>query len=120
MFIGDRMKGIKNIVYKINNQALIINIGEKNQIEYKDILGTVSQEKIFEYLENFFGIIDNWDKEYINTSMIDGINWDLSIIYYDGNKKEYRGRAKYPNNFEAFERLNQKLINKVQNGQFNY
>ena len=52
--------------------------------------------------------------------MIDGINWDLSIIYYDGNKKEYRGRANYPNNFEAFERLNKKLINEVQNGQFNY
>ena len=48
--------------------------------------------------------------------MIDGSSWSLSIIYSNGNKKEYSGKSSYPNNFEAFERLNQKLIDEVQNG----
>ena len=69
-----------------------------------------------EYLRNLFCIIDSWNKEYINTKMIDGSSWSLSIIYSNGNKKEYSGKSSYPNNFEAFERLNQKLINEVQNG----
>ena len=110
------MKGIKSIIYEINEQTLSINIGEKSQVKYKDILSIISEEKVFKYLRNLFGIIDNWDKEYINTSMIDGSSWKLSIIYSNGNKEEYNGRSSYPNNFEAFERLNQKLINEVQNG----
>ena len=110
------MKGIKSIIYEIANQTLIINIGEKNQIKYKDISSIISEEKVFEYLKNLFRIIDNWDKEYINTRVIDSDNWKLSIVYYNDNVKEYFGKSSYPNNFEALERLNQKLINEVQNG----
>lgn len=111
------MKDIKIIIYEINGQTLLsIDIGEKIQIKYKDISSVISEEKFFKYLEKFFGIIDNWDKEYINTNVIDVNNWKLSIIYSNGNKKEYRGKSSYPNNFEAFERLNQELIDEVQNG----
>ena len=110
------MKGIKNVIYEIDGQTLSINIEEKNQIKYKDISSIISEEKTFEYLRNLFCIIDNWNKEYINTKMIDGSSWNLSIIYSNGNKKEYSGKSSYPNNFEAFERLNQKLIDEVQNG----
>ena len=110
------MKDIKIIIYEINGQTLSIGIGEKIQIKYKDISSVISEERFFKYLEKFFGIIDNWDKEYINTNVIDGNNWKLSIIYSNGNKKEYRGKSSYPNNFEAFERLNQELIDEVQIG----
>lgn len=110
------MKGIKSIIYEIDAESLIINIGEKIQIEYKDILKIISKEKTLEYLKSLFHIIDSWEKEYINIKTIDGSSWKLSIIYFDGNKKEYSGRSSYPNNFEAFERLNQKLIDEVQNG----
>lgn len=107
------MKGIKSIIYEANGHTLIINIGEKNQIIYKDILCIVSEEKIMEYLMNLFCIIDNWKKEYVNTKVIDNSNWKLSIIYSSGNKKEYKGISSYPRNFEAFERLNQKIIDEV-------
>ena len=110
------MKDIKSIIYEIDGQTLSINIGKKSQIKYKDISIIISEEKTFEYLRNLFCIIDSWNKEYINTKTIDGSNWKLSIIYSNGNKKEYSGKASYPNNFEAFERLNQKLIDEVQNG----
>ena len=110
------MKGIKSIIYEIDGQTLSINIREKSQIKYKDISIIISEEKTFEYLRNLFCIIDSWNKEYINTKMIDGSSWSLSIIYSNGNKKEYSGKSSYPNNFEAFERLNQKLIDEVQNG----
>ena len=110
------MKGVKSIIYEIDGQTLSINIGEKSQIKCKDISSIISEEKVFEYLRNLFSIIDNWNKEYINTRIIDGGNWKLSIIYSNGNKKEYIGKSSYPNNFEAFERLNQKLIDEAQNG----
>ena len=110
------MKSIKSIIYEIDGQNLVINIGDKNQIKYKDISSIISEEKVYEYLRTLFSIIDNWNKEYINTRIIDSGNWKLSIIYSNGNKKEYSGKSSYPNNFEAFERLNQKLINEVQNG----
>ena len=110
------MKGIKSIIYEIDGQTLSINIREKSQIKYKDISIIISEEKTFEYLRNLFCIIDSWNKEYIDTRMIDGSSWNLYIIYSNGNKKEYSGKASYPNNFEAFERLNQKLIDEVQNG----
>ncbi len=110
------MKGIKSIIYEIDGKNLVINIGDKNKIKYKDISIIISEEKTFEYLRNLFCIIDSWNNEYINTRMIDGSSWNLSIIYANGNKKEYIGKSNYPNNFEAFERLNQKLIDEAQNG----
>lgn len=110
------MKGIKSIIYEIDGQTLSINIGEKSQIKYKDISIIISEEKTFEYLRNLFCIIDSWNKEYIDTRMIDGSSWNLYIIYSNGNKKQYSGKSSYPNNFEAFERLNQKLIDEAQNG----
>lgn len=110
------MKGIKSIIYEIDGKTLSINIGEKCQIKYKDITSIISEEMFFEYLRNLFSIIDNWNKEYINTIIIDSGNWKLSIIYTNGNKREFIGKSSYPNNFEAFERLNQKLIDEVQNG----
>lgn len=110
------MKDVKSIVYEIDGQILSINIGEKSQIKYGNILSVISKEKLFKYLEELLCIIVNWDDEYINTNVIDGSNWKLSIIYFNDNKKEYRGKSSFPNNFEAFESLNQKLIKDVQNG----
>lgn len=110
------MKGIKSIVYEIDDQYLIIGIGDKNLIKYKDISSIINKEKIIEYLKNLFCIIDSWKNEYINTKIIDGRSWNLSIIYSNGMTREYIGKSSYPNNFEAFERLNQKLIDEVQNG----
>jgi len=110
------MVDIKSIEYENNEKKLIINISDKIQILYKDILNIIDDQLLFKYLENLFCIIDDWEKEYINTKMIGGNNWKLSIAYMNGNKKEYSGKSSYPTNFEAFERLNQKLINEVQNG----
>lgn len=107
---------IKSIVYENNDQNLIINIRDKSQILYKDILNIIDNQLISKYLENLFCIIDDWEEEYINIKMINGNNWKLSIVYTNGNKKEYSGKSSYPTNFEAFERLNQKLINEVQSG----
>ena len=110
------MRSIKSITYEIDGRTLSINIREKIQIKYMDISSIISEEKVFEYLKNLFSIIDNCDKEYINTRIIDSNNWKLSIIYSNSNKKVYRGKSSYPNNFETFERLNQGLIGEVQNG----
>ena len=46
------MKGIKSIIYEIDGQNLVINIGDKNQIKYKDISSVISEEKTFEYIRS--------------------------------------------------------------------
>lgn len=110
------MIGIKNIIYERNNETFIISIDNESKIQYNDILKSIDNKFVFKYLDSLYRIIDNWEKEYIDTKIIDGDSWKLSIIYINGNKKEYRGKSSYPTNFEAFERLNQKLIDEVQNG----
>ena len=52
--------------------------------------------------------------------MIDGDIWELSISYKNGNIVEYKGRSNYPLNFEAFERLNEKLISEGIGGHAGY
>ena len=110
------MKGIKNIIYEFNG-ICIFNISlDNNHIIYKDVSGTITKDKMIEYIRNLYGIINGWDEEYISTKLIDNSNWELEIIFTNGNKKQYRGKSEYPYNFEAFERLNQELINEVLNG----
>lgn len=110
------MIGIKSIIFKENSRSLIININNKSEIQYNNILKEINNEIVFKYLKSLFSIIDDWQKEYINTKIIDGDNWRLSIVYVDDSKKEYYGKSNFPINFEAFKRLNQKLIDEVLNG----
>ena len=107
------MIGVKNVIFENNNTSLVINVGNKCYLYYNGITNSIDNKKMFNYLISLHRIIDNWEKEYINTTVIDGSSWKLSIIYTDGNKIEYRGRSNYPTNFEALERLNQELINEV-------
>lgn len=110
------MIGVHNIIFEKNDSTLIISINNECILKYKDIYIKVDNTLIFRYLESLFSIIDSWKKEYIDVTTVDGDSWKLSINYIDGNKKEYSGKSNYPSNFEAFERLNQNLINEVQNG----
>ncbi len=110
------MKGIKAVIYETNGQSMFIDIGDKIQFISNDISCIISEKSTLEYLKNLFYIIDDWELKYVNPEMIDGDNWKLSIIYFNGNKKEYSGKSSFPNNFEAFERLNQELIDGVYNG----
>lgn len=110
------MIGVKSIIYEKNNKRLIISINNESKLQYNDILKAIDNILVFKYLDSLYRIINDWEKEYINTRIIDGDNWKLSITYINGNKKEYYGKSSYPINFEAFERLNQTLIDEVQNG----
>lgn len=103
------MLGVKNITYTRNNSSFCIDIGEENTIFYENIKREIKEDEIFNYLNNLFRIIDTWQEEYINTSLIDGDNWELLINYTDGRIKKYSGHAAFPSNFEAFERLNQDI-----------
>ena len=110
------MKEIRKVIYENRGQFLIINICDKNEIIYNNIPMLVDEKTLIKYLQNLYLIINNWDEKYINTKTIDNSYWKLSIIYTDGNKREYMGKSKYPNNFESFERLNLSLVDEVQNG----
>ncbi len=110
------MVGVSRIIYEKNSEKLIINIKNECKIQYKDVLKSIDNKLVFKYLESLYCIIDDWQKEYVNPSIIDGDSWKLSIIYINGKKKEYYGKSGYPTNFEAFESLNRKLIDEVQNG----
>ncbi len=104
------MFDIKSIEYENNGHVFIINISDSSEVLYKNISVKISNDLVFKYIENLYSIIDDWEEEYINLNIIDGGSWKLYINYSNGNKKVYSGKASYPSNFEAFERLNQKLI----------
>ena len=74
------MEDIKNIIYENGGQTLRINIGERIQIEYKDISSVISEEKFFEYLEKLFGIIDNWNKGEYTIQLKKGSSYMQGII----------------------------------------
>ena len=112
---GDIMIGEKCIIYEKNNKSLIISINDESKIQYNNISKLIDNKLVFKYLDSLYRIIDDWQKEYINTKIIDGDDWKLSIIYANGSKREYYGKSSYPMNFEAIERLNQKLIDEVHN-----
>lgn len=81
----------------INDNGLYIYINNKKR--------KISEEEMLCFLDNFFRIIDNWEKEYINNTGIDFEYWELLINYSDGTNKRYSGKGKYPNNFRALEDL---------------
>lgn len=110
------MFGIKSIIYERNAVDLIININNQSNVIYLDNSRLIDNKLIMNYLEKFLSIIELWQEKYIDTKIIDGDIWKLSIIYDKGGKKEFWGKAKFPKNFEALERLNQKLIDEVLNG----
>ena len=94
--MGDIVIGIKSIIYEKNNNTFIININNESKIQYNNnIVKSIDNISVFKYLDSLYGIIDDW-------------------------QKEYYGKSSYPTNFEAFERLNQKLIDEVQNGHIEY
>ena len=114
---GDIVIGVKCIIYEKNNRSLVININnEESKIQNNDISKSIDNKLVFKYLDSLYRIIDGWQKEYIDTRIIDGDSWKLSITYINGSRREYYGKSSYPTNFEALERLNQKLIDEVQNG----
>lgn len=114
---GDIVIGVKCIIYEKNNRSLVIDINnEESKIQNNDISKSTDNKFVFKYLNSLYRIIDGWQKEYIDTRIIDGDSWKLSITYINGSKQEYYGKSCYPTNFEALERLNQELIDEVQNG----
>lgn len=107
------MIDIKKIVYRNNDSYLIINIGNESTIQYNDIIRPINNSLVIEYVSSLYNLISDWKNKYVDHTVIDGNSWDLSIIFNDGNKKEYSGKAASPANFEAFERLNLKIISEV-------
>lgn len=110
------MMGVKSIIFERNGYFLIVNFGDECEIIYKNSLRKIDRNLAFEYLDAVLGIIDNWKNEYIDTKIIDGDSWKLFIIYVNGKKREYYGRASFPANFEEIERLNVRLMEEVLNG----
>ena len=104
------MFGVKSIVYQHNKENFIITIDEKCTIQYLNITKEVEKKLILDYLDVFFRIISEWDNEYIDLETIDGNEWSLTITFENDEKEVFSGKAKYPKNFEAYERLNKKLI----------
>lgn len=107
------MLGIKNITYKYNSNLLIIKINDQSTLTYNNIESSLPNNVILKYIESLYKITNNWQHNYINHTMIDGISWNLSITFEDNTTIEYSGKGDFPNNFESFERLNQSLIKEV-------
>lgn len=107
------MTDIKKIIFELNRNTLIIDIGTKCEITYQNISKEVDKKIIYNYVENLLLITDNWQSEYNDLTVIDGNMWKLSIHYMD-HSTVYSGKALLPDNFDTFERLNSKLLEEAQ------
>lgn len=107
---------IKYILFKNNKETLQIDLGEEKQIKYNNLTNVIDDKQAMKFLTDLFLIIKYWDNEYINTCLMDNNTWSLSIFFTNGTKREYYGKASYPDNYEAFERLINEIIKEVFNG----
>ena len=59
------------------------------------------------FLEQFQALhIEDWNTEYMDDSVMDGTQWDLTIQFSDGHKPiEVGGSNAYPPNFNALQEL---------------
>lgn len=103
---------IKNITYNHNRQYFIIDL-HNNQITYNNLTVPVTKESINTYFITFLNLMTNWQEEYLDTRLIDGSNWQITINFLDNHCKTYSGHGSYPANFEAIERLISQIISEV-------
>jgi len=54
------------------------------------------------FLEGFEGLhIEEWKQEYVDSEILDGIQWKLVVTYADGRKRKYWGSNDFPDDFRA-------------------
>ncbi len=117
-------KNIKSLVYEKNltlysKEYFELEINEnRNILKYKDNMNNnkienVNDELVMEYFDHLFRIIDDWKDKYEDNSMIDGIEWQLQIIYKNGKIKKYCGKSEFPRNFEYLDKIKNEMINKI-------
>lgn len=63
-----------------------------------------------EYFNKLLMITSNWDAEYRNKNILDGIRWAIEINCND-SKKSYYGFNKFPYNWDEFESFLKYIIN---------
>jgi len=63
----------------------------------------LSEKVIAKYFDKLFasGILD-WQDEYIDPTVEDGIQWDIEIRFEDSTSREIYGSNKYPDNWKKF------------------
>lgn len=88
---------------------------DKNILRYTDFINIpkivhINDDLVIQYFDNLFRIIDNWDTVYENNSVIDGIEWQLQIIYKNDETKYYSGKNDFPNNFEYLDKMKYEII----------
>lgn len=103
---------IKSITYKNNHQSFILSL-DQNKITYNNHTVPIDKELLLKYVTAFVHIIMIWQEDYIDTSVIDGANWQITINFLDNQHKIYSGHGTYPTNFEALERLISQIISEV-------
>ena len=104
---------IKSLIYNCQVNNLFIDIGDNIKIIYNNKIYYVKKEQLEQNFLSILNITYEWHKEYINLSEIDGINWNLEIIFKDNSRKEYYGHGSFPYNFNSFKSEIQKIIEKV-------
>ena len=97
---------------EINDDKNLVKYMDNRKFNKGSNINTVSNKIVIEFLDLFFRTIDSWKEEYIDNSAVDGIEWDLKIIYKNGHEEYYCGKNDFPDNYEILDKLIEKMINK--------
>ena len=120
------LKSIKKIVYYKYSmpgmqECIKIEIREdKNVLEFVDNVYSnsiqypktviVSNQLLKYFLDKLLRIIADWKNKYVGEEIIDGTEWNLKIVFIDGNEKEYLGKNAFPYNFEYLNEIKSEFI----------
>lgn len=117
-------ENIRKVIYKKKNMLAFeeyfeleinedANILKYNDGRHSNTIDNVNDELVMNYFDRLFRIIDGWEEEYIDNTVIDGVEWKLQITYKDGFVKQYNGKNDFPNNFEYLDKINHEIVNKM-------
>lgn len=75
----------------------------------KNKMKNVEDELVMKYFIQLFKIIDGWKNKYEDNNTIDGMEWQLQIIYKSGEIEEYCGKNDFHNNFEYLDKIKNEI-----------
>ena len=102
--IGGYFDGYETRTVLLDGEDLHMTVTHSLHPEVREIALSMTKDAFLNHLCKLH--IEGWKSKYINSDILDGIQWDLEIYFSDGYKPvTIVGSNAYPTNFAELERL---------------
>ena len=63
---------------------------------------TIDCDKWYIITNKLQKLVKNWDSEYINPAILDGLQWSFELVFDDDRQLYFKGSNKFPDNWNKF------------------